>query len=195
LEGTSYHKNDSVLIHIPMGNFNNQKTILGRKSDGDAVNEIFAFKLPFDDFIALRSLNEELNEEDTIETNKNKAFWANYNSKKYIKGDTTATENESTLKTEIEYKSTVDSLDEILLWQWNYDLSDFGTTIGNTRLGIEADWQTFLGDYNPIAGAYGFHIIVTGRAVNQESILTKDYFFTNADMYGNTYAFYTPYSQ
>jgi hypothetical protein len=61
-----------------MGDFKNQKTILSRKSDGDAVNEIFAFKLPFDDFIAFRNLNEENAVHET-----EYGFWANYNPEKY----------------------------------------------------------------------------------------------------------------
>ena len=49
----SYYTNESVLVSIPNGDYNNQKFILGRKTDGDTINTTFSFKLPFDDFIGL----------------------------------------------------------------------------------------------------------------------------------------------
>lgn len=82
------------------------------------------------------------------------------------------------------------------IWEWQNNGS---STIGNTRLGIEADWQTLLGHYQPLRGIYGFRIVVTGvNSATEErasEIIERTFYFTNRDMYGNTYAFYTPYTQ
>jgi hypothetical protein len=46
-------------VSVPNGDYNNQKFILGRKTDGETVNTTFSFKLPFDDFIGLQFINED----------------------------------------------------------------------------------------------------------------------------------------
>ena len=162
-----YYKNDAVLVQVPNGNYKNQKFILGRRTDESVANQTFHFKLPFDDFIGLRHLNRN---EDTLSGR----YWANYPSY--------AEEQQDILK--------------ILVWEWNNDGS---STIGNTRLGIEADWQTLLGHYQPLRGTYGFRIVIKGvSSATEESAaqtIEKTEYFTNRDMYGNTYAFFTPYTQ
>mgnify|MGYP005607466111 CR=1 FL=1 len=87
-----------------------------------------------------------------------------------------------------------ESKDPIWVWQNNGS-----STIGNTRLGIEADWQTMLGHYQPLRGIYGFRIVITGvNSATEErasETIERTFYFTNRDMYGNTYAFFTPYTQ
>lgn len=51
----------------------------------------------------------------------------------------------------------------------------------------------------PTRGTYGFRIVIKGvtsstKASAQTEIVKEEY-FTNYDMYGNTYAYYTPYTQ
>lgn len=163
--GGSYYKNDIVLVSVPNGDYANQKFILGRKADADE-NVTFAFKLPFDDFIGLRDL-----------TNKQQIagkYWANYPLTKENQGDFLNTR----------------------IWNWE---NTGDSTIGNTRLGIEADWTSILGEYYPLRGTYGFRIVIKGIAasgeLNPSTEIEREEYFTNRDMYGNTYAFYTPYNQ
>jgi hypothetical protein len=82
------------------------------------------------------------------------------------------------------------------IWHWE---SDGEATIGNTRLGITADWQTFLGQYFPIRGSYGLRIIVKGitssTEITEAAQIEREYYFTNVDMYGNPYAYSTPFAQ
>lgn len=159
----SYYKNDSVLVQIPNGDYKNQKFILGRKTDEAVANQTFNFKLPFEDFIALKYLNKD-------EVSPSGAYWANY----------------PTFYTE----------DKNPVWHWE---NTGGSTIGNTRLGIEADWQTMLGMYQPLRGTYGFRVVIKGvtssSEVNASTEIEREEYFTNRDMYGNTYAFYSPYTQ
>lgn len=83
-----------------------------------------------------------------------------------------------------------------LVWHWE---GNGDSTIGNTRIGIEANWQTFLGAYFPIRGSYGFRIIVKGTTASTEvsasTEIERSYYFTNVDMYGNPYAYQTPFAQ
>ena len=161
----SYYKNDIVLVQIPNGDYKNPKFILGRKEDLEQ-NKTFSFKLPFDDFIGLLYLNEN--------NNFSGAYWANYP------------------------KTTQEQYDQLTTKVWSWENKE-GSTIGNTRLGIEADWQTFLGEYYPLRGSYGFRIIVKGVTASTEATaateIEREYYFTNADMYGNPYAYYSLYNQ
>lgn len=174
----TYYKNDSVLVQIPNGDYNNQKFILGRKSDESVADQVFNLKLPFDDFIGLMHLskNQEIEE---------KGFWANYP----VESQETPTET--------------------LIWEWKnieYSLDEENnpgqkvlSTVGTTRLGIQADWQTLLGAYQPSRGHYGFRIVLKGVTSSSEAgasaEIVREGYFTNKDMYGNPYAFYAPYTQ
>lgn len=168
----SYYKNDIVLVQIPNGDYKNPKFILGRKADIEN-NQTFSFKLPFDDFIGLRYINKD--------DNFHGAYWANY--------PTIATD--PTTQNQLRYNQL-----NTKVWSW---INNEGSTIGCTRLGIEAEWQTFLGSYQPLRGVYGFRIIVKGVTASTEvtaaTEIEREYYFTNNDMYGNPYAYQTPYAQ
>lgn len=168
----SYYKNDVVLVQIPNGDYKNQKFILGRKSD-EENNQLFSFKLPFDDFIGLERLTSE-------HENISGAYHANLPSVLASSDNTPSREN--LLNTPI--------------WKWD---NNNQATIGHTRLGIEAEWQVLLSQYLPTRGTYGFRVVLTGMSaateLNNSTAITRTYYFTNKDMYGNTYAFVTPYDQ
>lgn len=155
----SYYTNEAVLVSIPNGDYNNQKFILGRKTDGDTVNTAFSFKLPFEDFIGLQKVNEEL-----IYGGQ---FWANKPAE-----------------------------DEQLIYE--YATSE-GSLMGCTKLGIQMDVTTLLGQYHPSRGNYGIRIVIKGTRGTTEAYRSEDFtqesYFTNYDMYGNTYAFAVPYTQ
>lgn len=163
----SYYKNDIVLVQIPNGDYKNPKFILGRKADVEE-NKTFAFKLPFDDFIGLQDLQGDINSQTSG------AYWANWPE-----------------TSEAQY-----NLLNTLVWHWE---GNGDSTVGNTRIGIEANWQTFLGAYFPIRGSYGFRIVVNGTTASTELTAATDiersYYFTNVDMYGNPYAYQTPFAQ
>ena len=167
----AFYKNDIVFVQVPQGNFDNQKFILGRRSDETIANQVFNFKMPFDDFIELRFLNDKDENGNSIEHIEGK----------YI-ANKPLSENEK---------------DDLL---WYYNSAEKGTSLSiETKLGIQADFQTLLGKYTPISGKYGLRIVVTGLSVTTEEQESQDisaeYFFTNDDMYGNTYAYTIPYAQ
>lgn len=174
----TYYKDDQVLVQIPNGNYGNQKFILGRKIDETVANQTFNLKLPFDDFVGLQHLSK-----DNSVTGQ---YWANYPG--------FALENAPTGRVDENGNPIIEN--PTFVWKWeNPGIS----TIGNTRLGIQADWQVLLGHYQPLRGTYGFRIITKGTASTTDTssdinVVQEDY-FTNRDMYGNTYAFFVPYTQ
>ena len=55
--GEKYYENNIVYVTIPKGDFTQQKFIIGRKVDAEEdPGTTFNFRMPFDDFIALRNL-------------------------------------------------------------------------------------------------------------------------------------------
>ena len=181
-ENGTYYKNESVLVQIPNNDYTGQKFILGRKASDVEDKQVFKFKLPFDNFVGLMHLdkNQEIPE---------KGFWANFPGQS---------------------EETIDYLnDKALIWEWSniyYETDENGNqikktlkTIGNKKLGIQADWQTLLGSYQVSKGHYGLRIVVEGvsssSAQGANTKISKEGLFTNNDMYGNPYSFYVPYTQ
>ena len=83
-----------------------------------------------------------------------------------------------------------------LLWSWS---DNSGKILMETKMGLSIDVQTFLGDYQPIDGQYGLRLILTGTTKPTETEMSREItetiYFTNDDMYGNTYGYYSPYTQ
>ena len=83
-----------------------------------------------------------------------------------------------------------------LLWSW--EAQDNHNSL-NTQLAIAINVQTLLGVYRPLRGRYGVRLVVTGLSQttdgNTSGDISKEAFFTNDDMYGNTYAYLTPSEQ
>lgn len=165
-KGENYYTGELVYVQIPNGDFNAQKFILGRKTDEDNGKDTYNFELPFDNFLGLYSLTEY----DPL--NEQKGFWAN-----------------------CPYHGVEEEISKSdLIWSWPSQgtISD-KDNIYATRLGIEVDLTTLLHGYAPISGHYGFRIVVGGLSKTEEGLestqITKEFFFTDNDMYGNPYAY------
>ena len=80
-----------------------------------------------------------------------------------------------------------------------YGVNFIQPIVGMSKLGIELEVQTLLGDFHPINGLYGLQIDVHGIIAPTEEVesyeLTESFLFSNKDMYGNSYAYYNPYIQ
>ena len=85
-----------------------------------------------------------------------------------------------------------------LLWSWS-NTDGQSKVLIETKLGIALDIKTDLHDSLPRKGEYGLRIIITGLAKQTDDApsqtKTTDIYWTNDQMYGNTYAFYSPYRQ
>lgn len=171
----TYYENEVVYVMIPKGDFSKQKYIIGRKVDeDDGSSHTFHFKLPFDNFVGLENLTYE-HQDETFKYLANHPYH----------GVSTDTSVELNANSDLNH-----------IWSWTRE-SDY--PVIETKLGVAAAWRVLLGKYRPRSGRYGFRIDVTGRtrAVEGENskIATSTYWFTNADMYGNTYAFAEPTEQ
>ena len=79
-----------------------------------------------------------------------------------------------------------------------YSISDASNFSGFTRLGISADFRSWLGEYNIIKGAYGLKLLVyvdgsVSPGVKNE--LVYELTFNSEDMIGNPYQFDTYFTQ
>lgn len=160
-KGENYYTGELVYVQIPNGDFNAQKFILGRKTAEDDGKDTYNFELPFDNFLGLYSLTEY------NPLSGEKGFWANC---PYHGLEEEISEND-------------------LIWKWptQGEISN-KDSIFATRLGVEVDLTTLLHGYAPISGHYGFRIIVSGQG-KEDAQITKEYLFTDNDMYGNPYAY------
>lgn len=164
----SYYVNDTVYVNIPQGDFTKQKLIIGRKVSDKTPTQTYTLKLPFDDFIGLQHLAPNIGaKESGFLANKPEDGWTEEN-----------TSNGN------------------LIWQWNASQQ---SPMVNNKLGISMDVQSLLAQYRPLRGKYGLRIEIDGIGKTTERDPSKEksiyVMFTNDDMYGNSYAFSSPFTQ
>lgn len=84
-----------------------------------------------------------------------------------------------------------------LLWTWQG--KNTKNILIETKLGISIDMTSLLGSWEPTSGQYGLRFVISGVTKTTEDdasqAIEETITFTNNDMYGNTYAYYTPYTQ
>lgn len=211
----TYYANDIVYVTIPGGDFTRQKFIIGRKTDENDASSVYNLKFPFDDFIKLTQIDlttieeakalAELNYNNTVD---------NINSKSHIMNFGQV--QEALNKAEEDYKAQLEYIDKtyevqspvdtgfLANYSQHNNIHIYGVNfiqpiVGMSKLGIELEVQTLLGDFHPINGLYGLQIDVRGIIGPTEEVesyeLTESFLFSNKDMYGNSYAYYNPYIQ
>lgn len=110
-----------------------------------------------------------------------------------------------------EYQPLIDHITNVLLPQLNaqysaedtanllfsWDRPNKNNAMISTKIGLQAEWTTYLGQYLPISGEYGLRIQVTGVTKGSSGYAsatqTKTKWFTSKDMYGNPYAYAQKY--
>jgi hypothetical protein len=108
-------------------------------------------------------------------------YWAN-NPTQGVSDDLIAEEDENGLY----YPKNGDHV-----WHWQ---NIGNTAMYATQIGIEVDITTLLHGFSLISGNYGFRVVVNGLGYDDEAKdtmkdLTKEYYFDNSSMYGNSYAY------
>lgn len=192
-----YYVNDTVYVMIPQGDFNKQKFITGRKVDQVSTETTFTLKLPFDDFIGLQDLTEGFNfpEEEL-------GYIANHGHPNAQSGLIDLISNEQrhgSILTAEEQKNEdiVGTYRQTnLIGHW---VRKDKAPVLTTKLAVSFDVRSLLHDYRPLYGQYGIRLLVTGRTQTTETtsseIVTQDIYFTNKDMYGDTYAYFVETTQ
>ena len=172
----SYYENEMVLVQIPQNDFNNQKTILGRREDENAQSKAYNFQFPFDRFVPLKQL-----------TSKIPAVDMGYHANDPKDGN-------SLLYEEAYFNNAY--LNNNLVFAYE----NIGETIlYGTKLGIKVDVQTLLAGYDAQEGDYGFQILIKGIRKDEDGEATQGasdlFYFTNDNMYGNPYNYLLPMEQ
>ena len=165
---TTFREGNSVLVIIPNGDYNMQKTISGRIATTNT--EPFNYTSPMDTMVKITS--NIFNADDAIVQNGS-----------LLANDITVKNNEEIPGTAIGPL---------------YSIKDASGLTGFDRLGITADFRTWLNGLDVASGTYGLKIyIYTDAAVEngETKTLCYDLTFNNDDMYGNPYQFEDYFSQ
>lgn len=172
----SYYENEMVLVQIPQNDFNNQKTILGRREDEKAQSKAYNFQFPFDRFVPLKQL-----------TSKIPAVDMGYHANDPKDGN-------SLLYEEAYFNNAY--LNNNLVFAYE---NTGETILYGTKLGIKVDVQTLLAGYDAQEGDYGFQILIKGIRKDEDGEATQGasdlFYFTNDNMYGNPYNYLLPMEQ
>lgn len=172
---TVYHKDDVVLVTIPQGNYNNQKIIIGKQVDD--LNTPMIYKSPFQSIVDISN--------NLIDTTYSISYWANCTDP--IEGrlwdfDISDFKN-----------SLIYPLNECCIWQKDYSNAPL---VGYTRIGIKAQFSTWLSEYNTVSGNYGLALeIFFTIAEDQTKRWSKIIVFDSKDFFGDIYNFETYYTQ
>ena len=183
---TKYSEGEHVYINIPENDYSKQKFIIGRVTD--TGSGAFIMRYPFDNFVKLSDLFNNSNQTEFIASETE--YLLDNGNKIYIYND-----GYHANKPEDGCDIEADTDGHNLIWYWSrHDMTMLGST-----LGIAIDWQTVFNDLMA-SGDYGLHILVQGKTIADEAEetqqeITRSYYFTTKDMYGNVYGFTTPYTQ
>ena len=163
---TQYKENDVVLVTIPQGNFDNQKIIIGKKVS--EMNESMGYQSPFQNFI---NISNNLITTQTFFT----PMQANSHNADYT------WPIEETNFTVLNY-----------IWCADYSNTPLQ---GYTRLGLQAQFLTYLADYNTTSGNYGLALKITFQEISSGKIQSSFVFLDSNSFLGNPYNFETYYTQ
>lgn len=174
-QDNSYRKDDVVYVTIPEGNYDNQKMIIGKKTDEDI--KPYVFQMPFDTIFDMTG--------NMIAEKPNGMLLAN-----------DVEYNQETLEvTDVNPKAT-----EILInTLTNINQSNY------TRLGIKADFKTWVAEAIQGSYGLRLEVTTEapnavpdkeGKQENGETTTTTHILIFNVnDMYGNPYSYETFYNQ
>lgn len=217
-----YKKDDAVLVTVPEGDYKNQKVIIGKQVDdtNSVIHKLSPFQSITDVTGNLISKfvydNNQLKTADAIYANmyangKQNDPDFNYFSWDYGISDFIASDVYNRSLTLINFpnqnssavggteNSTITSTVDHpgLIWD-----SGVINQPGYTRLGLQAQFKTWLGDYNIVHGHYGLMLQVQFKIVEEldDNSQSVDYFykyldFSNEDFFGDSYNFETFYTQ
>ena len=176
---TEYKENDTVLVTIPQGNYDNQKMIIGKSVNGTDTPLII--KRPFDDFIDLTH-NIASNLTGTI------SYQANGENYIWQEGASYPTE-----------ESYPNNNSVPIPWTWGFDTQGQPGYDGQiqkfTRLGVQAQFSTWLSEYNIMEGNYGLALQIFFKSNDNNEYFTQILTLDSDTFFGNPYDFETYYTQ
>lgn len=202
-ENTDYRNNNNVYVQIPSGDWDQQKIIIGKKTD--KADESYIYKKPFSSLVDITGNLIAGNIERKV---------------------TGLIANNGIVKTESGKVSADQGLKEYVIDLWTYNVAKSEAICkeegvaqsGYTRLGIQAGFQSWLNTFytstgndsidsvprTVIQGKYGLRLIITPKRESVVSVAEDEENFKSAnyilelntdDMNGNPYDFASFYTQ
>ena len=165
-QDASYKENDTVMVTVPQGNFDNQKMIIGKKvveNENGEISSLIKYESPFSKFIDLTG-----NLVNNIEISNIIGITANADNYYLNNGIENYTEESSN-------KFTTISISE--------------TKFKYKTIGVRAKFQTLLNQYNLISGNYGLILKLNYKKENDSDNLNKFIIFDSSSFFGNIYNF------
>lgn len=214
---TGYRKNMSVYVNVPNGDYTNQKFIVGKYIA--ANSEPFIFTTPFETIVDLTDniVLEEQNQKsfglianNFMEQQLKYQEWDNEEEQKkqdYDDGKIAEKEYNEFINKQVERAAERDkeinnaiadgTYYEVLVWDSEKSGEEWD---GFDRLGIQAQFQTWLDDVDVYSGNYGLKLILSCKVPDTDGNFSeakdKVLFLDSADdMYGNPYKFESFYQQ
>ena len=151
---TKYKKNDSVLVMIPQGNYDNQKIIISKKSKNNET--IITYDSPLNHLIDIT--------QNLIATNVEQEIWANSNDLDRGHPWNTNVEN---------FEDSELSNTNKMLWSWKADETNEPFS-KYTKIGLSAEFATFLNVYGTIEGNYGLALNVIFSSKDNNDAIEKE---------------------
>lgn len=203
-ENTSYRNNSEVYVTIPNGDYDNNKIITGKKKKNDSI-EPFIYTSPFSTVVDVSgNLITSSNNCGLVANAPAIYYEAAYNVDKnnymsyYIRNEETSTYSKPTGDYDDNAQYYIQHRDGInkVIFEREYENPYYGFT----RLGIQAQFQAWLQEYNCISGNYGLKLtvqFVPESSVSQElnEPMTRVMYLETTDMIGDPYAFESYYNQ
>lgn len=201
-ENTSYRKNTAVYVTIPNGDYDNDKIITGKKVLGSAL-EPFIYNSPFSSIVDVSGNLIKNNGSAGLIANLPSIYYTPYYgevnsdnfSSFYICDEEGFYSVATNADADMYYERHTDGLSCTI-----YEQTFENPFHGFTRLGLQAQFQAWLQEYNCISGNYGLKLTVEFAP---EGSLTQDLkerttrvmYLEVSDMIGSPYNFETYYNQ
>lgn len=190
---TNLREGDTVYVSIPEGDWNEQKTIVSKKSRDD--NEAFVYLRPFSRLVDITNNINKNSEQVGLIANEAQIVQQDGKDLTDANGDYVCESKGETYQT---------------IYSWKYNSSkDTPPLVGYTRLGIRGEFQSWLKEEGLVTGEYGLRLIIyaenkntiekdaeTGETIMDNATLHNYVIYLNQDdMNGDPYNFQSFYAQ
>ena len=195
-----YKENDAVMVTVPQGDYNKQKMIIGKQVDN--TNTPMIYKSPFQQLINVSNNLISGEHEISMWANGGEDYGWDENITNFWESDAFKKEDEKTVIESTNndddnnpYSSETITFKKALIWD-SKDLSPTGEEIFEsryTRLGVKAQFSTWLNEYNTAYGNYGLAIVLIFSNNDSTGRFGKVITFDSSEFFGDVYNFETFY--
>ena len=178
--GAKYKAKDVVMVTIPQGNYDNQKIIIGKyvEKDDQAVHVVMPFETLIND---TGNLITNITEAIPMKANDVTSSWPMDVNFEQVYNNT-------------DFRSIYLGQHSNPIWSLQRDATNAISLSGYTRIGLQAQFQSFLADYNTMQGNYGLALVVTFTDQEGQSNIFLGTFDSD-EFVGYPYGFDTYYTQ